>query len=374
MPKNHRNYQKTRHIALSGLLFALAMALSFIEGTLVIPGLLPGMKLGLANIVVMYALFFMGARQALVLDVLKALFVFLVSGFTAGFLSLCGGLLSLAVMWVLYYLLPVRPTWFILSVCGALAHNVGQLLGAGVIISSSLSLYYAPVMLVLGLVMGALTSVTLRALLPALGPIDMALVGEPTRMRAAVGERGLVVLDCTAHGRAGHAARDEGINALYIAADDIAWLRGYRFERCSPLLGPIRMTATQIEAGTQHNVVPAECRFVVDVRTTDAYTNEETVEIVRRHMRSEAVPRSTRIRASAVAPEHPLVGAAAALGVERFVSPTTSDMALMAFPSLKMGAGDSARSHTADEYVLRSEVEQGVEGYIRYIAELAKRY
>ena len=169
MPKNHRNYQKTRHIALSGLLFALAMALSFIEGTLVIPGLLPGMKLGLANIVVMYALFFMGPQQALVLDVLKALFVFLVSGFTAGFLSLCGGLLSLAVMWVLYYLLPVRPTWFILSVCGALAHNVGQLLGAGVIISSSLSLYYAPVMLVLGLVMGALTSVTLRALLPALG-------------------------------------------------------------------------------------------------------------------------------------------------------------------------------------------------------------
>ena len=214
----------------------------------------------------------------------------------------------------------------------------------------------------------------MRALLPALGKIDMALVGEPTGMQAAAGERGLVVLDCTAHGRAGHAARDEGINALYIAADDIAWLRGYRFERCSPLLGPIRMTATQIEAGTQHNVVPAECRFVVDVRTTDAYTNEETVEIVRRHMRSEAVPRSTRIRASAVAPEHPLVGAAAALGVERFVSPTTSDMALMAFPSLKMGAGDSARSHTADEYVLRSEVEQGVEGYIRYIAELAKRY
>ena len=155
MPKNHRNYQKTRHIALSGLLFALAMALSFIEGTLVIPGLLPGMKLGLANIVVMYALFFMGPRQALV--------VFLMSGFTAGFLSLCGGLLSLAVMWVLYYLLPVRPTWFILSVCGALAHNVGQLLGAGVIISSSLSLYYAPVMLVLGLVMGHPAGAAARA-------------------------------------------------------------------------------------------------------------------------------------------------------------------------------------------------------------------
>jgi len=174
MPQNRRSYEKTRRIALSGLLFALAMALSFIEGTLTIPGLLPGMKLGLANIVVMYALFFMGPRQALVLDVLKALFVFLVSGFTAGFLSLCGGLLSLLVMAVLYYVVPVRPTWFILSVCGALAHNVGQLLGAGVIISSSLSLYYAPVMLVLGLVMGALTSITLKALLPALGRLGFS--------------------------------------------------------------------------------------------------------------------------------------------------------------------------------------------------------
>ena len=161
--------KKTQEIALSGLLFALAMALSFIEGTLVIQGLAPGMKLGLANIVVMYALFFMGARQALYLDLLKALFVFLVSGWTAGFLSLCGGLLSLLVMWVLYYKLPFRPTWFILSVCGALSHNIGQLLGAGVILSSAMSLYYAPVMLVLGLVMGALTSLTLRAILPALG-------------------------------------------------------------------------------------------------------------------------------------------------------------------------------------------------------------
>ena len=169
MPQNRRSYEKTRRIALSGLLFALAMALSFIEGTLTIPGLLPGMKLGLANIVVMYALFFMGPRQALVLDVLKALFVFLVSGFTAGLLSLCGGLLSLLVMWVLYYLLPVRATWFIPS-----AHNIGQLLGAGVIISSSLSFYYAPVMLVLGLVMGALTSITLKALLPALGKMGFS--------------------------------------------------------------------------------------------------------------------------------------------------------------------------------------------------------
>ena len=169
MSTSRRKESKAHHVALSGLLFALAMALSFLEGSLVIPGLLPGMKLGLANIVVMYALFFMGARQALILDVLKALFVFLVSGATAGFLSLCGGLLSLLVMWLLYDHCPVRPTWFILSVCGALAHNIGQLLGASVILSTAISLYYAPVMLVLGLVMGMLTSVTLRALLPALG-------------------------------------------------------------------------------------------------------------------------------------------------------------------------------------------------------------
>lgn len=166
---NPKRGSKTHEIALSGLLFALAMALSFVEGTLVIPGLMPGMKLGLANIVVMYALFFMGGKQALVLDLLKALFVFLVSGWTAGFLSLCGGLFSLLVMWVLYYHFPVQPTWLILSVCGALAHNVGQLLGASVILSSAMSLYYAPVMLVFGLIMGSLTSITLRALLPALG-------------------------------------------------------------------------------------------------------------------------------------------------------------------------------------------------------------
>ena len=163
MANRDHDPKKTHEIALSGLLFALAMALSFLEGTLVIPGLAPGMKLGLANIVVMYALFFMGVRQALYLDLLKALFVFLVSGGTAGFLSLCGG------MWVLYYKLPFQPTWFILSVCGALAHNIGQLLGAGLILSSAMSLYYAPVMLVLGLIMGALTSLTLKAILPALG-------------------------------------------------------------------------------------------------------------------------------------------------------------------------------------------------------------
>lgn len=214
----------------------------------------------------------------------------------------------------------------------------------------------------------------MRALLPALGRIDMALVGEPTGMRAAVGERGLVVLDCTARGRSGHAAREEGINAIYIALEDIGRLQRFRFDRTSELLGPIKITTTQIEAGTQHNVVPDICRFVVDVRTTDAYTNEETAELLQAALRSEATPRSTRVRASALDAGHPLARAARATGRECFVSPTTSDMALMPFPSLKMGIGDSARSHTADEYVLLSEIEEGAAIYERYIAQLANEY
>ena len=214
----------------------------------------------------------------------------------------------------------------------------------------------------------------IRALLPALGKVDMALVGEPTGMQAATGERGLVVLDCTAHGKSGHAARGEGVNALYIALDDIARLRSFRFGRESELLGPIGIAVTQIEAGTQHNVVPDTCRFVVDVRTTDAYSNEETVGILQAALRSDAVPRSTRIRAAAVGGEHPLVKAAVAAGRETYVSPTTSDRTLMPFPALKMGPGQSSRSHTADEFVLLEEIAEGIAVYEKYIGKLAQEY
>ncbi|OUN76758.1 acetylornithine deacetylase [Alistipes sp. An54] len=214
----------------------------------------------------------------------------------------------------------------------------------------------------------------MRALLPALGPIDMALVGEPTGMQAATGERGLVVLDCTAHGRSGHAARGEGINALYIAMDDIARLRTFRFERESQLLGPVGIAVTQIGAGTQHNVVPDTCRFVVDVRTTDTYSNEEVVEQLRAALHSDVVPRSTRIRAAAVGDDHPLVRAARAVGRQTFVSPTTSDRTLMPFPSLKMGPGESARSHSADEFVLVAEIDEAITIYEQYIEQLAKLY
>lgn len=214
----------------------------------------------------------------------------------------------------------------------------------------------------------------MRALLPHLAQqgiaIDMAIVGEPTGMEAAVGERGLVVLDCVAHGRQGHAARSEGDNAIYHALDDIATLRSLSFPKVSQLLGPVKITVTQVDGGWQHNVVPDVCRFVVDVRTTDAYTNEETIRLIRSAITSEAKERSTRIRASAIDNAHPLVQAATACGASTFVSPTTSDMALMPFPSLKIGPGQSARSHQADEYILLSEITGAIDRYSNLLNSL----
>lgn len=203
--------------------------------------------------------------------------------------------------------------------------------------------------------------------------VDMVLVGEPTSMQAATAERGLVVLDCTAHGRSGHAARNEGENAIYKAICDIERLRNFRFERLSEQLGDIKISVTQISAGTQHNIVPDECRFVADVRTTDAYTNEEVVELLQSALECDAVPRSTRVRASAISLAHPLVKAAEAIGRTTFVSPTTSDRAIMqGLAALKMGVGESSRSHTADEYVLISEIEEGISLYDKLLDELKK--
>ena len=215
----------------------------------------------------------------------------------------------------------------------------------------------------------------MRAFLPHLAEegikVDMVLVGEPTSMQAATAERGLVVLDCVAHGKSGHAARDEGENAIYKAMCDIEKLRNYRFERCSEQLGEIKISVTQISAGTQHNIVPDECRYVVDVRTTDAYSNEEVVALLQGAIEGEAKPRSTRVRASAIALDHPLVRAARAIGRKTFISPTTSDRAIMqGLAALKMGVGESSRSHTADEYVLLSEIEEGIAIYQQLLNEL----
>lgn len=201
---------------------------------------------------------------------------------------------------------------------------------------------------------------------------DMAIVGEPTAMQPAIAERGLVVLDCVSRGVRGHAARSEGVNAIYKAMADIDTLRRYRFERCSPVLGPVTMQVTMIEAGTQHNVVPDECRWVVDVRTTDAYTNDETAEIISGLVEAEVKPRSTRVQASVIDSAHPLVVAACEAGLTPFVSPTTSDMALMhGLPSMKIGPGQSSRSHSADEYIELDELAAAAGTYREIIRNLA---
>jgi acetylornithine deacetylase len=195
-----------------------------------------------------------------------------------------------------------------------------------------------------------------------------AIVGEPTQMQMAVAEKGLMVLDAVAHGKAGHAARNEGVNAIYKAVKDIGWLSSYQFDKVSDLLGPVKMTVSSIETENKaHNVVPAECRFVIDIRVNELYTLEQVLEIVQSNIESEVKPRSLRMRSSGIALEHPLVKAGLSLNRTYYGSPTTSDKALMPFPSLKMGPGDSARSHTADEYIFIDEVKQGIDLYIQLL-------
>ena len=210
----------------------------------------------------------------------------------------------------------------------------------------------------------------IRRLLPLLPPIDLGLVGEPTGMDLAVAEKGLVVLDCLSHGRTGHAAREEGENALYKALDDIQTLRAYSFPRVSGLLGAVKLTVTQIEAGSQHNVVPDRCRFVVDVRPNELYTNVEVVETIRGLVAADVTPRSTHLNSSRLAPEHPIVRRGLALGRRAFGSATLSDQAMMPFPTVKVGPGDSARSHAPDEFIRLSEIRAGVRGYVALLAGL----
>jgi acetylornithine deacetylase len=203
--------------------------------------------------------------------------------------------------------------------------------------------------------------------LPALGQVDVGIVGEPTGMQMAVAEKGLLVVDAETHGKAGHAARNEGENAIYTALQDIDFLKKYQFDKNSDLLGPVKITVTQIEAGTQHNVVPDRCRFVIDIRTNERYTNEEVFAILQKNLRSELRARSFRLNSSSISTDHPLVRRGEALGLRSYGSPTLSDSALMPFPTLKIGPGDSARSHTADEFVYLREIEEGIESYLKLI-------
>lgn len=207
--------------------------------------------------------------------------------------------------------------------------------------------------------------------LPHLPQIDCAIVGEPTLMQMAVAERGLMVLDCYSHGKAGHAARNEGENSIYKALQDIEWIRNYQFPKVSDLLGASRMSVTVIETENKaHNVVPAICKFVVDTRINELYSFEEVIDIIRKHVSCEVKPRSTRLRSTSIALDHPLVKAGLEMERTYYGSPTTSDKALMPFPSLKMGPGDSARSHTADEFVYVDEIRNGIELYIALVEKV----
>ena len=210
----------------------------------------------------------------------------------------------------------------------------------------------------------------IESIIPELGEIDFAIVGEPTLMNLAIAERGLMVLDCVAHGTAGHAARDEGDNAIYKAMRDIEWFRIYRFPKESELFGPVKMSVTVINAGSQHNVVPANCSFVVDVRVPDGYSNEEVLATIREKVTCDVTPRSTRLRSSSIDKNHPIVQAGLALGKTTYGSPTMSDQALMDFTSIKIGPGDSARSHMTDEFVYVDEIKEGIEGYVAMLEKV----
>ena len=182
-------------------------------------------------------------------------------------------------------------------------------------------------------------------------------------MQMAVAEKGLMVLDCTAYGKSGHAAREEGVNAIYKAMEDLEWFRTYKFEKVSEFCGPVKMTVTMINAGTQHNVVPDMCKFVVDVRSNGIYDNLQILEVLRQNVKSEFAPRSTRLNGAHISLDHPIVRKGLSLGLGTYGSPTTSNQSVCPFTTIKIGPGDSSRSHTADEFILRSEIEQGVDIY-----------
>lgn len=199
--------------------------------------------------------------------------------------------------------------------------------------------------------------------LPLLPHIDLAIVGEPTGMNPAVAEKGLMVLDVIAHGKSGHAARNEGVNAIYEALDDMRWIRDYKFEKVSEFLGSTKMTLTVVNAGTQHNVIPDKCTMLVDIRTNEFYDNEEVYEFIRQHLKSEVKAHSFRLKSSRIDPEHPLIRKCVAMGMKPFGSPTLSDQALMYFPSFKLGPGESSRSHSANEFIRISEIRDAIAKY-----------
>ena len=210
----------------------------------------------------------------------------------------------------------------------------------------------------------------LNSVLPLLPKIDFAIVGEPTLMQLAIAEKGLLVLDCYAHGKAGHAAHGLGDNAIYKAMEAIKWIKTFQFPKESETLGKVKMTVTQINAGSQHNVIPADCHFVVDVRVTDKYSNQEVLDIINEHMDVEIKPRSLRLNSSSISAEHPIIKAGVSMGRDIYGSPTLSDQAVLSCTSLKLGPGDSLRSHTADEFIYIHEIKEGIQIYIDLLSKI----
>ncbi len=210
----------------------------------------------------------------------------------------------------------------------------------------------------------------IELLYPQLGKIDVAIVGEPTQMQMAVAEKGLLVIDCVVKGKPGHAAREEGVNAIYKAMQTIEWFKSYQFEKVSPTLGPVKMSVTIINAGMQHNMVPDACKFTVDIRINELYTHDEILSVIKENVDVEIVPRSMRMKSSGISVSHPLIQSGLKLGRTMYGSPTTSDKALMSCQSLKMGLGDSARSHSADEFIYVNEIEEGIELYIKLLENI----
>ena len=205
------------------------------------------------------------------------------------------------------------------------------------------------------------------AVLPELPPIDVAIVGEPTGMNPAIAEKGLMVIDGVAHGKSGHAARNEGVNAINEVLDDLQWLRDYQFRKVSPFLGETRATVTVVHAGTQHNVIPDKVEFVIDVRTNEYYQNEFVFAFLQKHMKSELKARSFRLHSSFFPEDHPLIKRCKRMRMKPYGSPTLSDQALMPFPSFKLGPGESSRSHTADEYIEIDEIHNAIKTYVKLI-------
>ena len=200
--------------------------------------------------------------------------------------------------------------------------------------------------------------------------LQFGIVGEPTLLKMAIAEKGLMVLDCTAKGKAGHAAREEGDNAIHKAIKDVAWFSSYKFDRISEFIGPVKMSVTIINAGVQHNVVPHECKFTVDIRMNELYSHEELMTIIKQHVQCEIEARSTRLRSTFIAVDHPIIKAGLDLGSTYYGSPTTSDKALLPFPAVKIGPGDSARSHIADEFIYTSEIKDGIAFYIQLLKKI----